>query len=64
MPHDCPYCGESVIGIPVDTEVEDGFQYSEVWVCPSCQQSFVAEYVFSEYLDCDGDPIPERGDEE
>lgn len=60
MPHECPFCGGRVSSGPEDSEVEDGHKITEVWFCPSCHQRFQAEYEFTEYLDSDGDPIPER----
>jgi len=61
MPHDCPYCGELVMGEPEDTEVDDGFVYSEVWRCESCGKKFKVEYEFCDhFLDEQGMPIPER----
>jgi len=64
MGHDCPFCGAWVSGIPEDIEREDGQLISEEWFCPSCRQSFQTVYDFSEYLDLDGSPIPEKGDAE
>lgn len=60
MVHICPYCSAGVSSGPEDTEREDARQIAEVWFCPSCKRSFTAEYVFSEYYDSDGDPIPDR----
>lgn len=63
MVHTCPYCGAQVSHGPEDTEVEDGRAISEVWYCPACKQTFVAEYEFSGYTESDGTPIPDQGEE-
>jgi hypothetical protein len=60
MAHDCPYCGAKVIDGPEECGVEDGHEYTEVWLCPSCGKDFVGIYEFEGYFDADDFPIPER----
>jgi len=49
------------MGEPEDTVVDDGFIYTETWLCESCGKKFQVEYEFCDhYLDENGMPIPDR----